>query len=81
MVEHNSNSLLPHHKGPTKEQLKKNLQKIIKDTHAFHKGKPGQYRINFLHAGPFADMFTKKELEEMGLTVRDMPVIKEEQNG
>jgi len=61
----------------TKEQVRTNLRRIIEETHRRHEGKKEHYRINVISGGPLGQ-FAREELEEMGCTVRDMPVIKKD---
>ena len=74
------NSFVPGNKGPSKAEIKNHLRRIIQETHRRHKGQPGQYRINVMLGGAMG-VFTREELEEMGVTVRDMPKVKGLNNG
>ena len=72
-----SNSFAPMPRNPQKEDIKRQMAKIIEETHRNHKGKPGQYRINVFNNDAMKKLFTEEELVEMGITAREMPDIKE----
>jgi hypothetical protein len=75
MVKRTKGSMAPMSKQPTVEEVKKNLRRVIEETHRRHKGKKDHYRINVMPIGALADI-PREELEEMGCTVRSMPNFK-----
>jgi len=72
-----SNSFAPMPRNPQKEDIKRQMAKIIEEIHRNQKDKPGHYRINAFNNDAMKKIFNEKELVEMGITSRDMPDVKE----